>query len=483
MSGDPLHTKLCDMLGIEYPVIAFTHCKDVAVSVINGGGFAVLGEAMHTPEEIEADVHWIRDRVEGRPFGVDLVLPASVPPAGSVDELMANIPETHRAFAQDIKERYDVPDPKGQVDLHQWGGLNQELARAQLDVLLEERVPVIASGLGSPAFMLDAAHERGIKVFGLVGKARQAKRQLEAGVDAIIAQGYDAAGHTGNVGTLSIVAEVAAMAGDTPIIAAGGITTGRHLAAVAVPGRCRRVDRHPLAGVSRIGRRHDHQGADPRGDDGRHHLQHLDLRDDHAGASAARGPRNGPSRTLRHPLQAPYQMLLSSDYIQGANDNRRADLMTEAAGQGVSFVTSMKPAKQILFDMVEEALDTFDGICWQMADRVHERVCGVRPRDGGSASRSATAATRCSAPTSPAARSSPARSPATTSTTATRHGVGTCSVSSPSDRRSYAHDTVWCESGNLFVVGRDGPYCLRTHAPSKEGQWKHCWNVWAARRR
>lgn len=362
MSGDPLNTKLCEMLGIEYPVIAFTHCKDVAVAVINGGGFAVLGEAMHTPEEIEADVHWIRDRVEGRPFGVDLVLPASVPPAGSVEELMANIPETHRAFAQDIKERYDVPDPKGQVDLHQWGGLNQELARAQLDVLLEERVPVIASGLGSPAFMLDAAHERGIKVFGLVGKARQAKRQLEAGVDAIIAQGYDAAGHTGNVGTLSIVAEVAALAGDTPIIAAGGITTGRHLAASLCLG---------AAGVwtgtvwlasreSDVDMIIKERILEATTDDTTFStsISGMTMRVLKCPWTEEWAKPDAPA-----PLQAPYQMLLSSDYIQGANDNRRADLMTEAAGQGVSFVTTMKPAKQILFDMVEEALDTFDGLC------------------------------------------------------------------------------------------------------------------------
>lgn len=362
MSGDPLHTKLCDMLGIEFPVIAFTHCKDVAVSVINGGGFAVLGEAMHTPEEIEADVKWIRDRVEGRPFGVDLVLPASVPPAGSVEELMANIPETHRAFAQEIKERYDVPDPKGQVDLHQWGGLNQELARAQLDVLLEERVPVIASGLGSPAFMLDAAHERGIKVFGLVGKARQAQRQLDAGVDAIIAQGYDAAGHTGNVGTLSIVAEVAAMAGDTPIIAAGGITTGRHLAASLCLGAA-----GVWTGTVWLASRESDVDMIIK-----ERILEATV-DDTTFSTSISGMT---MRVLRcpwteewakpdapAPLQAPYQMLLSSDYIQGANDNRRGDLMTEAAGQGVSFVTSMKPAKQILFDMVEEALDTFEGIC------------------------------------------------------------------------------------------------------------------------
>lgn len=361
MNNDPLHTRLCDMLDIEYPVIAFTHCKDVAVAVINAGGFAVLGEAMHTPEQIEADVRWIRDRVGGKRFGVDLVLPASVPPSASLDELMSNIPETHREFAQQIKERYDVPDPKGSVDLHQWGGLNQELARAQLDVLLEERVPVIASGLGSPAFVLDAAHERDMLVFGLVGKARQAKRQLEAGVDAIIAQGFDAAGHTGDVGTFSIVAEVAAMAGDTPIIAAGGVTTGRHLAASLCLGAsgvwtgtlwlaCRESDVDMIIKERLLAATADNTVWSKSISGMTMRVLDCPWTDEWAKPEAP------------DVLPAPYQMLLSSDYIQGANDNRRADLMTEAAGQGVAFVTSMKPAKQILFDMVEEALDTFEDL-------------------------------------------------------------------------------------------------------------------------
>ena len=236
MPKDPLHTKLCDMLGIEFPIVSFTHCKDVVAAVVNAGAFAVLGEAMHTPDEISADIKWIRDKVDGKPFGIDLVLPASAPPAGALEELAKEIPESHRQFAQEIKEKHNVPEPKGAQALHQWGGLNQEMARAQLDVVLEERVPVFTSGLGNPGFILEAAHSRGIKVFGLIGKTRQAAREIEDGVDAIIAQGTDAAGHTGPVGTFSIVPEVAAIAGDTPIIAAGGVTTGRHLAAALCLG-------------------------------------------------------------------------------------------------------------------------------------------------------------------------------------------------------------------------------------------------------
>jgi NAD(P)H-dependent flavin oxidoreductase YrpB (nitropropane dioxygenase family) len=349
MAKDPLRTKLCEMLGIEFPVIAFTHCKDVAVGVINAGGFAVLGEAMHTPDEIAADINWIRERVDGKPFGIDLVLPASVPPAGTLDDLAAKIPAAHRDFARRIKEKYDVPDPKGPIALHQWGGMNQAMARAQLEVLLDERVPVIASGLGSPVFILETAHERGIKVFGLVGKTRQAKRQIEAGVDAVIAQGYDAAGHTGAMGTFSIVPEVVSIAGDTPIIAAGGVTTGRHLAAALCLGAA-----GVWAGTLWLASRES--DADM--------IVKEKLLAATAEDTAYSNCISGMTmRTLKCPwteewskpeapevLPAPYQMLLSSDYIQGANDHRRADLMTEAAGQGVGFVT--KEALAALEDLI-----------------------------------------------------------------------------------------------------------------------------------
>jgi NAD(P)H-dependent flavin oxidoreductase YrpB (nitropropane dioxygenase family) len=359
MARDPLRTKLCDMLGIEFPIVAFTHCKDVAVAVINAGGFAVLGEAMHTPDEIAADIKWIRDRVDGKPFGIDLVLPASVPPTGALDELMTKIPDTHREFARQIKQKYDVPDPKGPVALHQWGGLNQEMARAQLEVLLEERVPVIASGLGSPVFLLETAHERGIKVFGLVGKTRQAKRQVEGGVDAIIAQGYDAAGHTGAMGTFSIVPEVVSIAGDTPIIAAGGVTTGRHLAAALCLGAA-----GVWTGTLWLASRESDADMIVK------EKLLAATADDTSYSNCISGMT---MRTLKCPwteewskpeapdvLPAPYQMLLSSDYIQGANDHRREDLMTEAAGQGVGFVTTMKPARQIVFDLIDEALTALE---------------------------------------------------------------------------------------------------------------------------
>lgn len=356
---NPLHTRLCEMLGIEFPIIAFTHCKDVVAAVVNAGGFAVLGEAMHTPDEIAADIKWIRSRVAGRPFGIDLVLPASVPSADPLEQLLTRIPEGHRKFVQGIKERHNVPEPRNPVALHQWGGLNQEMARAQLDVLLDERVPVFVSGLGSPAFILKAMHERGMKVFGLIGKTRQAKREIEAGVDAIIAQGYDAAGHTGPIGTFSIVSEVAAIAGATPVIAAGGVTTGRHLAAALCLGAagvwtgtlwlaCRESDSDMIVKEKLLAATSDDTVYS-------RCVSGMPMRILKCAWTEEWAKPDAPAV-----LPAPYQMLLSAEYIQAANDHRRPDLMTEAAGQGVGFIKAMKPARQIVLDIVDEALAAFD---------------------------------------------------------------------------------------------------------------------------
>lgn len=359
MAKNPLHTPFCEMFGIEYPIIAFTHCKDVVVAVTNAGGFSVLGEAMHTPDEIAADLKWIRDRIGSKPFGVDLVLPASVPPAGGLDELKSKIPQGHRDYADMIHKKYDVPEPKGKEALHQWGGLNQQMARAQLEVLLEERVPLLCSGLGNPAFILDAAHARGIKVFGLIGKTRQAKREIEAGVDGIIAQGFDAAGHTGEMGTFSIVPEVVSIAQGKPVIAAGGVTTGRHLAAALCLGAAgvwtgtlwlasRESDVDMIIKERLI-------ASSAEDTDFSKSISGMTMRVLKCPWTTEWKKPEAPA-----PLPAPYQMLLSSPYIQGANDNRRGDLMTEAAGQGVSFVTAMKPARQIVMDVVDEALTTFE---------------------------------------------------------------------------------------------------------------------------
>ena len=354
MAKDPLHTKLCDSLGIEFPIIAFTHCKDVAAAVINAGAFAVYGGTPHAPDKLAAEIKWIRDRVGGRPFGVDLVLPASAPPAATIEELKAQLPEEHVRFVQGIKERYDIPDPKNEPELFNLGWLNQERARRQLDVALEERVPVLAFGLGSPNFIIEAAHARGMQVWGLVGKPRQAARELEAGVDAIVAQGTDAAGHTGAIGTFSIVPAVAAIAGETPVIAAGGVTTGRHLAAALCLGAAgvwtgtvwltsRESDVDMIIKEKLLAATADDTVFS-------RCISGFTMR-----IIKTQWTKEWESPEAPDPLPAPYQLILGGEIHQAAVDYKIEPFMMEAAGQGVGFVTTMKPARQIVFDLVDEA--------------------------------------------------------------------------------------------------------------------------------
>ena len=362
--SDPLHTQLCEQLGIEYPVVAFTHCKDVAVAVINAGGFAVLGEAMHPPEHIRADIKWIRERIGDKKFGMDLVLPASVPEEKTVEELLAMIPQESRDYEQMIKAKYNVPEPKEAPNTHTWGGLDQKRALAQMEVMFEEKVPVFASGLGSPQFLLDRAHAQGMQVWGLVGTPEQAKKQIDAGVDCIIAQGFDAAGHTGQIGTLSIVPQVVDLAQEKniPVLAAGGITHGRHLAAVLAPGAA-----GVWTGTLWLASRESDvkQGLKER-------ILECETKDavfsDCVSGYTMRTTISPWHREWRKPeappvLKAPLQMMLAADYIQASLDHERKDLMFEAAGQGVHYVTAMKPARQVLSDLIEETLDVFDRLC------------------------------------------------------------------------------------------------------------------------
>jgi len=357
----PIQTVLCERLGIEYPVVAFTHCKDVAAAVINAGGFAVLGEAMHTPDEIASDIKWLRERVQGKAFGIDLVLPAAVPEQRSLADLLAQIPPEHQAFEQLIKAKYDVPEPKNAPGIFRWGGLDQERGLKQLEVIFDERVPVFASGLGSPAFLLKRAHQLGVQVWGLVGKPRQAKRQIEAGIDVIIAQGYDAAGHTGNIGTFSIVPQVVDLCTPhgVPVLAAGGVTTGRHLAAALALG---------AAGVwtgtlwlasreSDVNLPLKERLIEASCDDTWHSdcLSGFTMR-----TLVSPWHREWADPEAPEVLKPPLQSLLSAKYIQGSLDYQRKDLMTEAAGQGVDYVTEMKPARQVLSDLIDEALDVFE---------------------------------------------------------------------------------------------------------------------------
>jgi NAD(P)H-dependent flavin oxidoreductase YrpB (nitropropane dioxygenase family) len=361
MARDPLKTKLTEMIGIDYPIVAFTPTKEVVVEVIKAGGLGVLAGAPLQPDAIAAAIAWIRERVDGKPFAIDLLLPSSAPPLGTIEELRAKIPEEHRRFVQQMMARYEIPPPVNPPEFYNLGWIGQDTARRQLDVVLEERVPVLAFGLGSPNFILEAAHERGIKVFGLVGKPRQARREIEAGVDLIIAQGTDAAGHTGSIGTFSIVPEVVAIAGETPVVAAGGVTTGRHLAAALCLGAAgvwtgtiwlasAESDRDPIIKDKLIA-----AGADD-----------TTLSRCISGFSMrvlkTQWTEDWESPEAPEPLPAPYQLLLAAELHQAAKDHRLESFLVEAAGQGVGAVKAVKPAARIVQDLVDEARSVLETV-------------------------------------------------------------------------------------------------------------------------
>ncbi|MDG2051516.1 MAG: nitronate monooxygenase [Myxococcota bacterium] len=360
MGQDPLSTRLCRALQIDVPIICFTHCREVAAAAHRAGAFPVLGEALRNMEEIERDIRWLRERV-GNQFGVDLVLPARAPRQGSVKELAQEIPATHRNFASQVEKKFNVPAPVGNVDLHQWGGNNQKVARDQIQILLEERVPLIATGLGAPEFLFDEARARGIKLVALVGSTRQAIRQIDRGADMVVAQGYDAAGHTGGVGTFSLVPEIVKCAGDVPVVAAGGITTGRHLAAALCLG---------AVGVwtGTVWLTSKESDVDPI-------MKKRILASAGEDTTRTNTISGKTMRVLRFPwadeweqpeappvLKSPYQMILTSKYLQGANDARRADLMTEAVGQGVGFLKESFSVGEIVDELAGQARQTLHSL-------------------------------------------------------------------------------------------------------------------------
>lgn len=358
--GNPLRTRLCEEYGCEYPIVAFAHTKDVIAAVTNAGGIGVLGATSSTPEEIRSAVRWIRERVGDRPFGVDLLVPASFV-EGNLEDLEAQIPQEHRDFVERLQRDAQIPDPKGPPP---WRGIRPDLlrrAREQVEVILEERVPIFASGLGSPAFILERAHEVGTKVWGLVGLPRQARREIEAGIDVVIAQGGDSGGHSGSIGTFSLVPEVVKLARgtDTLVLAAGGVTTGAHVAAALALGAdgvwCGTIWQATNESETK-----------------------LPLKEKLVAASAedaiqSRASTGKPVRQVRskwtdawkqpgapEPLPMPLQGMLVGKLQQAIEDHEVFDGTGVPAGQGVGHITEVKPARQVVADLVDEAQDALD---------------------------------------------------------------------------------------------------------------------------
>ena len=239
-----MKTRLTDEFGIEFPIFAFSHCRDVVAAVSKAGGLGVLGAVYFTPDELEIELKWIDEHVDGKPYGVDLVMPAAYEGADieteeDFEELLEEmIPQQHRDFIEATLERYGVPPlPETVEQTHHLLGWTDTTARPQLEVAFEHPIALLANALGPPPVdVVDQAHTKGVKVAALAGAARHAQKLVESGVDVVVAQGTEAGGHTGEVASMVLIPEVVEAVAPTPVLGAGGIGSGRQMAAALALG-------------------------------------------------------------------------------------------------------------------------------------------------------------------------------------------------------------------------------------------------------
>ena len=239
-----MKSPICDMLGIDFPLVAFTHCRDVVVEVSKSGGMGVLGAAGYNAETLEIELNWIDEHIDGMPYGVDLIAPTSMAITDddtSPEEVLAMVPDEHRQFAINILAQHQIDTAdvyEGQTG-RGGGFLTAGRAANIIDVAFSHPIKLIANALGvPPRYMLEMGKTNGVAVAALVGAKEHAVKQVEAGVDILVVAGTEAGGHCGEVSTLVLVPEVcgAVQDDDVPVLAAGGIVTGRQMAACMAMG-------------------------------------------------------------------------------------------------------------------------------------------------------------------------------------------------------------------------------------------------------
>ena len=240
-----MHTAICDELGIEFPIFAFTHCRDVVVAVSKAGGFGVLGAVGFTPEQLEIELKWIDENIGDHHYGVDIVIPnkyegmdAHLSAEELTKTLQAMVPVEHLDFAKKILADHGVPIEDADGDSLQLLGWTEATATPQVEVALQHpKMTLIANALGTPpADMIKHIHDSGRKVAALCGSPSQARKHADAGVDIIIAQGGEAGGHSGEVGSIVLWPQVVKEVAPVPVLAAGGIGSGQQIAAALALG-------------------------------------------------------------------------------------------------------------------------------------------------------------------------------------------------------------------------------------------------------
>jgi NAD(P)H-dependent flavin oxidoreductase YrpB (nitropropane dioxygenase family) len=361
-----VRTELCDQLGIEFPIFAFSHCRDVVTAVSRAGGFGVLGAVGFQPAQLEIELKWIDEHIGDKPYGVDIVIPGKYEGMGELDpkkleeQLLAAIPPQHRAFADKVLADHGVPKlPEGEK-MTELLGWTAATASPQIAVALKhDKVKLIANALGTPpADVIDEIHGAGRLVVALCGSVKHARAHKAAGVDIIVAQGYEGGGHTGEIGSVVLWPEVIDAVAPTPVLAAGGIGTGRQIAAALAMG---------AQGVwtGSLWLTVQEAEAPPAQMDA---LLKATSRD----TVRSRSFTGKPCRMLRNawteaweapdspkPLGMPLQFMVTADAVARGHRyaERAKDVMFNPVGQIVGRLNAVRPVKEVILQLVEEYLE------------------------------------------------------------------------------------------------------------------------------
>lgn len=366
-----LKTKFTEIMGCEYPICSAGMgpsmigektgaTVELVVAVTEAGGIGVLGAAGYTVDQMQEAIREVKKQTD-KPFGVDILLPAAQVEAGDikpedikevlVEDALKKLPKAHYDWYWKVKREYDLPD----LDITIEGGNTTRRPHESIRVILEEKVPLFCAGLGNPGFMVEDAHKAGVKVLGLTGNTKNARRVAEGGADFVVAQGHEAGGHTGRVGTMAFLPQALDAAGDVPVLAAGGIGDGRGIAASLAMG---------CAGVW-IGTRFLATKEGGLVDAQKEFIVNATDED----TRRSRLYTGKTSRTINSSVHdlweksgldiLPFglQGLLASAVIASFHKAGKFEFVGPFSGQVSGLIDSIRPAREVLEEMVEQAVD------------------------------------------------------------------------------------------------------------------------------
>ena len=369
-----MKSPVCDMLGIEFPLFAFSHCRDVVVAVSRAGGFGVLGATSHSAETVEQELKWIDEHIDGKPYGIDVLIPENISTSGEKDvtwkSLESRITPAHRDFTKNLLKKYGIELQTSNIADNQPQPFDARRAMEVLEVSFSHPIRLIANALGvPPREMIEMGRKHDVPVAALVGAKEHAVRQVAAGVDILVAQGTEAGGHCGEVSTMVIVPEVIKAVKairDVPVLAAGGIMTGRQMAAAMAMGAAGAWTGSVwLATVE-----------SETTETFREKMIAASSRD----AIRSRGRTGKPARQLRSvwtdawdrspespgALPMPLQSMISRDAFisidraAAAGNAQARDLVSYFVGQGVGLVDSVKSAGAVVQEFKEEFVEAVE---------------------------------------------------------------------------------------------------------------------------